>query len=248
MNFWAGIKSDFFGFGMNPRLCTVWREYIVWDTSLLRIISLKANCLGTEIMRWHIDAIALLLCPLVSWKSTDLGTFGKVRPWIGRPDLRTLTKDTSWIEDEMERVGKHLSDLWRQPNHWPISIVILTWLSPSWMAVSLCTDLAVKDLLPDVTFHSFSGQEIAGNKTREFPDLVPFPLPISGGSPISSHNNGEEDWLRLIRTDERGELTWMLSRNRLKWLRGSICCVLILPIVPQSGPIFLPLEYLGMVR
>ena len=49
------------------------------------------------------------------------------------------------------------------------------------MVVSLCTDL---DLLPDVTFRSFSGQEIAGNKNREFPDLVPFPLPISGAVPL----------------------------------------------------------------
>ena len=48
------------------------------------------------------------------------------------------------------------------------------------MVVSLCIDLAEKDLLPDVTFHSFSGQEISGNKNQEFPELVPFPLPISG--------------------------------------------------------------------
>ena len=46
--------------------------------------------------------------------------------------------------------------------------------------VSLCTDLAEKDLLPDVTFLSFLGQEIARNKNQGFPDLVPFPLPISG--------------------------------------------------------------------
>ena len=32
------------------------------------------------------------------------------------------------------------------------------------MVVSLCTDSTEKDLLQDVTFHSFSGQEIAGNK------------------------------------------------------------------------------------
>ena len=48
------------------------------------------------------------------------------------------------------------------------------------MVVSLCTDSVEKDLLQDVTFRSFSGQEIAGHKNREFPDLVPFPLPISG--------------------------------------------------------------------
>ena len=47
------------------------------------------------------------------------------------------------------------------------------------MAVSLCTDLAKKDLLPGVTFRSFLGQEIAGDKNRAYPDLVPFPLPVS---------------------------------------------------------------------
>ena len=53
------------------------------------------------------------------------------------------------------------------------------------MVVSLYIDLAAKDLLLDITFHSFLVQEIAGNKSREFPDLVPFPLPISGEDPRS---------------------------------------------------------------
>ena len=52
------------------------------------------------------------------------------------------------------------------------------------MAVSLYTDLVGKDLLLDVTFRSFLVQEIAGNKNREFPDLVPFPLPVSGEVPL----------------------------------------------------------------
>ena len=29
MNYWAGIKSDFFRFGMKSRLCIVWRQYFV---------------------------------------------------------------------------------------------------------------------------------------------------------------------------------------------------------------------------
>ena len=136
-----------------------------------------------EIMRLHTDASALLLRPLVWWKST--GTFRKVRPWIGRPDLRTWIEDTSWIKGESVHVGMHLSGLWRKSSQWPISIVVLTWLSPSWMVVSSCTDLAEKDPLLDVTFPSFSRQEIAGNKNREFPDLVPFPLPFSGKVPQS---------------------------------------------------------------
>ena len=39
--------------------------------------------------------------------------------------------------------------------------------------------LAEKDLLPDITFHSFLEQEITRNKKRVLPDLVPFPLPVS---------------------------------------------------------------------
>ena len=42
----------------------------------------------------------------------------------------------------------------------------------------------MKDLLLDVTFFSFLVQ-IAGNKSWEFPDLVPFPLPVSGEDPPS---------------------------------------------------------------
>ena len=41
-------------------------------------------------------------------------------------------------------------------------------------------DLVKKDLLLEVTFHSFLVLEIAGNKSQEFPDPVPFPLPIFG--------------------------------------------------------------------
>ena len=37
------------------------------------------------------------------------------------------------------------------------------------MAVSLCKDSTEKDLLQDVTFRSFSGQEIAGNKNPGVP-------------------------------------------------------------------------------
>ena len=48
------------------------------------------------------------------------------------------------------------------------------------MVVSLCIDLVEKELLLDVTFLSFSGQEISVKKNLEFTDLVPFPLPISG--------------------------------------------------------------------
>ena len=48
------------------------------------------------------------------------------------------------------------------------------------MVVSLYIDLVGKNLLPDVTFCSFLGQEIAGNKNGQFLDLVPFPLPVSG--------------------------------------------------------------------
>ena len=52
------------------------------------------------------------------------------------------------------------------------------------MVVSLGTDLAEKDLLLVASFHSFLGQEIAGNKNQEFLDHVPFPLPVSGEIPL----------------------------------------------------------------
>ena len=64
MNFWDGIKSDFFRFGMKPRLCTegnILCEILVgceFDLS-------SANRLGTEIMIWHVDASVMLLRPLV---------------------------------------------------------------------------------------------------------------------------------------------------------------------------------------
>ena len=48
------------------------------------------------------------------------------------------------------------------------------------MVVSLYIGLLKKDLLLDITFHSFLVQEIVGSKSREFPDLLLFPLPISG--------------------------------------------------------------------
>ena len=52
------------------------------------------------------------------------------------------------------------------------------------MVVSLCIDSTEKDLLQDITFRSFSGQEISGNKNREFPKLVPFSLAVSGEVPL----------------------------------------------------------------
>ena len=52
------------------------------------------------------------------------------------------------------------------------------------MVVSLYIDSTEKDLLGDVTFHSFWVQKIAWNKNWEFPDLVPFPLPVSGEVPL----------------------------------------------------------------
>ena len=54
------------------------------------------------------------------------------------------------------------------------------------MVVFLYIDLAEGNLLPDVTFHFFFlEQEITGNKKQEFPNLIPFPLPISGEVPPS---------------------------------------------------------------
>ena len=76
------------------------------------------------------------------------------------------------------------------------------------MVVSLYIDLAEKDLLLEVTFRSFSGQEMTGNKLWEFPDLVPFPLPISGEAPRSllvvTGRKIDTDFLELMK---EGELT-----------------------------------------
>ena len=52
------------------------------------------------------------------------------------------------------------------------------------MVVSFHIDSTEKDLLQDVTFRLFLGQEIGRNKNREFPDLVLFPMPVSGEVPL----------------------------------------------------------------
>ena len=59
MNFWAGIKPDFFRLGIKPRLCTVWRQYFVWDISRLRIWSLisQSSRKGNTGMRTDADAM-----------------------------------------------------------------------------------------------------------------------------------------------------------------------------------------------
>ena len=48
------------------------------------------------------------------------------------------------------------------------------------MVVSLYNYSVTKDLLLDITFYSLLVQGIVGNKSQEFLDLVPFPLPVSG--------------------------------------------------------------------
>ena len=62
-----------------------------------------------------------------------------------------------------------------------------------------------KDLFPDITFHSFLVQEIARNKSREFPDLVPFPLPVFEEYPRSLVPvTGKKIDSGLMGTDDRG--------------------------------------------
>ena len=74
------------------------------------------------------------------------------------------------------------------------------------MVVSLYMyiDSIMKDLLLDITFRSFLVQETAGNKRREFTDLVPFPLPISREDPRSLVPAMGRKIDRLIGTDHRG--------------------------------------------
>ena len=110
--------------------------------------------------------------------------FRKVGPWIGRPDFRKRNEGTSLSEDESENVDKHLSDLQRQPSRWLVStVVLIDCLHFEWLFLYVLIQQR-KDLLQDVTFRSFSGQEKAGNKNRKFSDLVPFPLPVSGEVPL----------------------------------------------------------------
>ena len=171
-----------------------------------------------------------------------------VRPWTERPDVRRWTKGIFWSSDVSEHEDMHPSDLWRQPSRWPLSIVLLTWLSPSWNAVCLYTDLVRKDLLHGVIFHSFLALGIARNKNLKFPDSVPFPLPISWKVlrsllAITGRNTDSDLSEQLIGE----ELTWTGSWTCFRRYRGSTCCLSILPIVPQNGPTFLPLECLDMV-
>ena len=85
------------------------------------------------------------------------------------------------------------------------------------MVVSLCIDLAGKILLPDITFHSFLGQEIARNKKQAFPDLVPFKLPVSGEDAKSLLIIMERQTDSDIGTDERGgvDLNGILKPSRM---------------------------------
>ena len=80
------------------------------------------------------------------------------------------------------------------------------------MIVSLCTDSTEKDLLQDITFRSFSGQEIAGNKNWDFPDLVSFSLPISEEGSLSLLViTGRKTDSDLSELTKEGELNWMVS-------------------------------------
>ena len=62
-------------------------------------------------------------------KSKSLGTFWIVRPWTERPDIRGWTKGSG--SRMYQNMKLHLSDLWKHPSCWPLSIVLLTRLSPS---------------------------------------------------------------------------------------------------------------------
>ena len=77
-----------------------------------------------------------------------------------------------WISDVSEHEDMHPSDLWWQPSRWPLSTVLLTWLSQSWNAVCLYTDLVEKDLLLGITFLSILPLGIAGNKNRVLPTRI----------------------------------------------------------------------------
>ena len=122
------------------------------------------------------------------------------------------------------------SDLWRQPSHWPLSTVLLTWLSPSWNAAYLYIDLVKKDLLLGVTFHSFLALEISRNKIREFPVSIPFPLPVcwdvlrpllvvTGRKIIGTTERGG--------TDLNGILNpfWTIERTNLLSVSSSYCSI-----------------------
>ena len=99
------------------------------------------------------------------------------------------------------------------------------------MVVSLYVDLAAKDLLPDVTFHSFLVQEIAENKSREFPDLELFPLPVSGEDPQSLVPVTERKTDRVIGADDRGKVdlngilkpSQMIERTHLLFVNSPHC-------------------------
>ena len=80
------------------------------------------------------------------------------------------------------------------------------------MPLQLLRSWGHKDLLPDVTFCSFSGQETAGNKL----DLVPFPLPVFGEVLLFLLVITGRKTDSLIRTDERegADLNGLLKPSR----------------------------------
>ena len=196
------VNSYLFIFGMKPRFCTTWRVYFVWEISRLRIRSL--------INQWsrygkrdtaciHKCAATTFINCMKMYGLRDIPN-GKAVNWI--PGVRKWNGDISWILDVSEHEDMHPSRLWRQPNHWPLSIVLLNWLSPSWNDVCSCTDLVAKDLLLVVTFLSFLVLGIAGSKNHKPPGFRTLSTArFLRSSAISSCNNGEEQpiW---------EELTW----------------------------------------
>ena len=164
-----------------------------------------------EVSRQIIDASALLLRPSVWWKSTNIpkGKAVTWKTWPSKMNWRYFL-DRGWI-----LIGSWASVRSMQTVQSFIDIDCRTDLTVSILNGCLMYRFSEKDLLPDVTFRSFLGTEITGNKNREFPDFEPFPLSVSGDVPPCPRNNEEEDWLRLIGTEKEGELTWKVSWNRL---------------------------------
>ena len=216
VNLCAGIKSDLFRFGMKPRFWTIWRVYFVWEISRLRIRSLinQSSRYGKR------DTAPILKCAAT--------TFINCMKMYGLRDIPNgkAVNWNTWCSKTKQRYFLDIGciGIWRYASVRSMetaqSLALIDCLteSPFWNDVCLCTDLAAKDLLLVVTFHSFSVQGISESKNREFPDSEPIPLPVFWEAlRFLLAITGRKIDSILLEQPIKEELTWRGSWTRFRW-------------------------------
>ena len=131
-----------------------------------------------------------------------LGRLSPLRP--------RLTKVLPWLPMYWN-MQISIRQIYWKPSRWSIATDELTWLPPFW--------IQQKDLLMALTFHSFWVPEKSATKNWEFPDLLPFPLPVFCGffwevfviSPLNNGRMTDSDLSELWKQRElSGMGSWIL--------------------------------------